>query len=596
MKKIIVCILGDLNSNESEFINKFNKKGKHELNKLIKSGSVLKVSSLGKNEYTLDRQHIKGIGIYSDISAENLDLLNLKETKNFDFEEILNTGDNMAVLIKNRLDFLLKSDYNFIVLSFSIKDFKSPTHKKVEILNKVLKDINQKVKKSKDTLIILGTKKENNVFPLISTTKIKTKEIEYSNLNETLYNLFNKTQEKKLNKLKMIVIINLMLLLLTGLFYLTRLIYYYRLENSHQVVDKSFNDILIDKAKLTNSIVEDNGYYYKGNVTDNYLYFSGNLYRILSIDKSGNIKLVTDDNVKFINVDNEKYLSSNLHNWLDNNKFLENTNENLCLNECKVNILTLSDYERSGNSKGFLNNNSVFWIKNNESINYVNKAGKVANYTGNNYGIRLTFTLKSDVKLLSGTGDKDNPYIVEQNNNNELVNKSIGEYIKLSNYVFRIIDKNDYGVKVVLNDYLKNDTGEYIKTIFDEKSNVFGSKTSIYKELLLFQNKLDDEKLIEGNWDIGYYTNGDYDITKNTIFKSKIGLLSLNDYYLNDYREYFLLNGTSKLENTIYTISESERIYADLIDKKMKIVPVVYLKKDINILSGTGTKNNPYEI
>ena len=102
---------------------------------------------------------------------------------------------------------------------------------------------------------------------------------------------------------------------------------YYRLENPKPEDIKT----LYDKVSSGKNIVkkgdglykEGNNYYYKGKNVNNYLRYSGRLWRIVSLDENGSIKLITDDlQTSLVWSVDADYDTSYLRSWL-NDKDIE---------------------------------------------------------------------------------------------------------------------------------------------------------------------------------------------------------------------------------------------------------------------------------
>ena len=131
---------------------------------------------------------------------------------------------------------------------------------------------------------------------------------------------------------------------------------------------------------------EDGSYRYKGEVDDNYIYYSGMYFRILEIDKDGNIKAISEDNVTLMYSGFEKgYEKSYVNKWLNVSeadysgvyeKALKNPDEFLVssyycsdvvdstesitcdenANNYKITLLSLYDYKEAGGKTSFINN------------------------------------------------------------------------------------------------------------------------------------------------------------------------------------------------------------------------------------------------
>ena len=129
-------------------------------------------------------------------------------------------------------------------------------------------------------------------------------------------------KKPKLKTQNIIIFANIIILLGIIFFYTYRLVHFYRIE--HPKIEKSLtlNEIITLKKNIVTFgsglyKVKD-GYIYKGNDINNYLEYSGYLFRVLSIDKDGNIKVITDDSLTNLAWGLEdSYENSYVKSWLD---------------------------------------------------------------------------------------------------------------------------------------------------------------------------------------------------------------------------------------------------------------------------------------
>ena len=125
-----------------------------------------------------------------------------------------------------------------------------------------------------------------------------------------------------------LITLNILIIIIICSFYLFRLVKYYRLENVSKPGEKIvLVDQLIKKQSyldLTKGLVYDenkNTYTYIGTVDDNYLSYSGMLFRIISIDKNKNIKMISEDVVTMMYSGLEKgYNDSFVNSWLNSSE------------------------------------------------------------------------------------------------------------------------------------------------------------------------------------------------------------------------------------------------------------------------------------
>ena len=239
--------------------------------------------------------------------------------------------------------------------------------------------------------------------------------------------------------------------------------------------------------------------YLKSSTTNNYVWYSGKLWRIVSINSDGTIKLVTQGNMTTIawNIDstNTVYENSQIHNWLKN-EFLPTIEPSVLAESTwdyttyasgtatkaepvnyvegeKVGLLTIYDYYkvRNGSNSNFLNNGYQWWTMSPKTDNsFVWNIGSSGS-TGAlgaptyGYGVRPSVNLKFNIQIVGGNGKRGNPYLIEGDKEtgsiSELLNNRIsGEYINFNDVLYRIVGIEDVSgqilTKITMADYSVN--------------------------------------------------------------------------------------------------------------------------------------------
>ena len=230
---------------------------------------------------------------------------------------------------------------------------------------------------------------------------------------------------------------------------------------------------------------------YVGNPTNNFVRLSNMIFRIYGIDSSNNIILVSAEDIANVNF-------TKINEWL-NNYYYEHLNENtkkmivkskycnmkvsdstLDTTECnsytkKVNVYipSIVEVNRAEASDNFMKPVTISWVANagDGSNAYVTRSYFVGNEYGkkflpvsktNNYGIRPMLTIKGDSYLESGDGTLTNPYTFNDTkkiDGGESISKvSTGEYISISDTIYRVIDNDDGQIKVIDETTLTNNT------------------------------------------------------------------------------------------------------------------------------------------
>jgi len=241
---------------------------------------------------------------------------------------------------------------------------------------------------------------------------------------------------------------------------------------------------------------------YGVDVENNYVWYSGKLWRIVSINCDGTIKLVTQGNMTTIawNIEdtNTVYENSQIHNWLKNEFLPTLANVDTLLTDStwdyttyekatatkaeplayveneKVGLLTIYDFYKVGTgSTSFLNNGYNWWTMSPRTdgsyvwdVNYDGRA--LNNSPPTSYGVRPSVNLKSDIQIIGGSGTKSNPYVIGGDKDtgvaSELLSNRIsGEYINFNDVLYRIVGTEEIEgqtlTKITMADYsLNNNT------------------------------------------------------------------------------------------------------------------------------------------
>ena len=423
---------------------------------------------------------------------------------------------------------------------------------------------------------------------------------------------------------KIFITLSTIAIIVISSIYMYRLIHYYKLEHPKQV-DKTLATHIIKKGTTSTGdglyTFDSKNYYYQGKNVNNYLWYSGKLFRIMSIDEEGLTIITEDSQTTLVWGLNNNIKESYVYNWLNPSEvdntgiFLHSINNyesdliynSWCIGENKlennscvetidsyVGLLSVTDYFKAGGANSYLNNNTYWWTSNvSEKGNawYVFNTGGIndevsLNETYYSYGVRPVIKISRILNYLKGDGTLSNPYQIETQTENNINNKSIGDYIKYSNYTWRIQHKNEDNIKLILDGYINSGDN----TITEKYTNAINylNKT--------FYNTLTKENIKKCDFYKGTYNkNTKYDY-KN-IYTNKtsgyLGLPSIGELFINEYENIWLYNpyGEASLQ---YKITDQNRIIADVNSNKNYLRPVICITNDMNILSGDGTKNNPY--
>lgn len=409
-------------------------------------------------------------------------------------------------------------------------------------------------------------------------------------------------------------VLSIVFLSILCLFYGYRLLYYYKIEHPKNVKAEIK---LYEKLVSTQGIEgmnyglqkDGNEYYYAAGSNDNYLYYLGRMWRIVDIDKDGNIKLITDEVQTILPYNiNDKFDESDINTWLNINdneysgifeKSLKGTVNIVKQNDHVSSLLTKKGYERLGKNSFVIDNNN-FWIVDEKSnkILYVNNKGEIKedNDDYDTYAVKPTIVISNQILYTSGNGTNDNPYIIDNSVKEKITDAYVGEYLNYGGYTFRIIDVNDISVKVALDGYI--DTNEYSYSKYD---NTFSIREGIgyYLNNEFYNSLANNNYIVNSKYYTGSYSYNDNYSYLNTYLDevdAKVGLYKIGEFFITSYNEYSTLTPSETSKQTIYVINKNRKLFADLIDSAYKVRPVLSLATDLFIIEGNGTKEKPFEI
>ena len=244
----------------------------------------------------------------------------------------------------------------------------------------------------------------------------------------------------------------------------------------------------------------------------------------------------------------------------------------------------------------------------------------------NNYGVRPSINLKSEIKVESGEGTVDNPYRLEGDNDSNLSGTLLntrysGEYISFGtgeNNLYRIVSHETEGLTKITSAEPLKENGKFKTMAFGD--SVYYSNTNevgsfLNGEYLDSGNYLTSEQvnMIEDNttWYLGTVGSGaSYRLAKygdinmsnltSNITISKVGLLRLGELMGGQYN-----NSSNNANCTYLTPINSANIwnmiqfgqaYAWAPSSSTGIKPTLNLKSNVIITGGDGTLQNPFSL
>ena len=437
-----------------------------------------------------------------------------------------------------------------------------------------------------------------------------------------------------------LITLNVLVLLFIMGFYLFRLVKYYRLENKP---NENGTVLLVDEIKKKQSYLDETKglvyneetkmYKYKGDVNDNYISYSGQLFRIISIDENFSIKAISENNVtllypgfengytksyvnKWLNESDEKY-SGVYEKSLINNKslleetlFCEDSIDDLTNITCdkvnkdnRITMLSLYDYKEAGGKDSFLNTGESYNLGslNGENLNYfVTDEGEISLNQKSSRAITVkpVVTFVGQTELLGGNGKKNNPYIIEKHDIKTAGDMYVGNYAKIDNYTYRVVEVLEDKVKLALDGVLNESEEKKVELAFGGSNSAYTTSNTVGKYLnKTFLDKLSiKDKVVSSDWYIATISLAkmDYTVVKSSKVNAKVGMLTLGDMYIQEVGNAFTILRGMEATNMINVINENGNFFADTISAKYNIRPAFYIKYDTNVASGNGTKEDPF--
>jgi len=414
---------------------------------------------------------------------------------------------------------------------------------------------------------------------------------------------------------KLFIFFSIIFLFILICIYSYRFIYFYSLENKETEEGKTNNYFSTQLEKTINVsdatgglyIYEDQ-YIYKFNSLENYIWYSGQLWRILRINEDKTMDIIMDESLTILNINYEEtnYIKTYLNKFYDklDKELLVELNycsdnydnlDNLNCDNKKSSYITLLDiytYNKSGGNTSFLNNNTNFWLINQNSNKdnwYVNKEGLLSvGEDTNSFTVRPVVRIKNEITLVDGKGTKENPYIIKQKDSNTIL---VGEYVNFNNNLWRITNVDDSRITISSIDCLSLD-GECILQKFGVNNKYLNSNIYKYLNNTYYKSIENKEYIVKSKFQIGDYINYNIDNLSLKEMEAMIGISKVSDYYIANKINSYLLT-TNDLQ-AIYSINENSNYYITLPNEIKAIYPVLNLDRTLNIISGDGTINNPY--
>lgn len=409
--------------------------------------------------------------------------------------------------------------------------------------------------------------------------------------------------------------------------------------------------ILLDNNTTYGNYTYMGGTYLKGIQENNYVWYNGFLWRIIGKNSDGTIRLITEENVTAIpwgpyndgNYVTTGYINDWLNNYfyghLNDTKNIIQEGDYFCSEiasdvtlrttcskdstiKAKVGLISSDEYNLSGasgqNNKYYLINGQEYWTMtpcDSSAAWYASYYYYEMNCNSSwmIYGARPVINIKSDSIITNGNGSVTKPYILEQFSN-EVINKPLknnstsGEYINLSGKVYRIVAKEEQGIKLILDGYYEtlenyNISRTNISLFPDSPMDILLNGTNNDGVIL---NWLNSDKIISATWNQGNnfdlgspYTTSLTNNNDNII--RKVGLIRIGEMLsgqsssIIEKQTYWTMT-QYKYDWAIISIYDIGKAYFENVVNTFGVRPVIYVSNNTIINSGNGTQNNPYQI
>lgn len=424
---------------------------------------------------------------------------------------------------------------------------------------------------------------------------------------------------KKLHKLFCIFSIFLLIVCIT--FYTSRALYYKKKSKSKTNYSQVLYKRILQQENnysLISELVKKNKYYYFTNDTKyNYLIYKGLTWRIIKFNED-ETTLILDNSItsltynqiyNWLNETNDSNSGifedllenkNSVHNLNDKkknvHKFMHNDNDYCEYTFNKYTLLNKDDYDITGIDNSFINNNTDFWINNNE---YIDILGNIKQGENNTYhGVRPIITIDSNIITKDGNGSIDSPYFIYKDEINILKDVENNSYIRYNNSLWKVISHEDNKIKIISEECIKDNEKKCINIPFSNDNNSidkYNKKSVIYYLNNTYYKSLEHkEYIVKSKYYIGKYLDNDYKTIYDKSIELKVGLPTIADPYAFELNNIYLLT-TNDNSISIY-ISQDEHPFETMISEKAYLRPVIYIKDNISIIEGNGTYESPYEL
>ena len=293
-------------------------------------------------------------------------------------------------------------------------------------------------------------------------------------------------------------------------------------------------------------------------------------------------------------------------------------------------------YQNTSYGSGYLNIEYDWWLLNPYNSSYVwdvyfnGNAGNSRPSSGT-YGARPSINLQSGITISGGSGTSSDPYTISGDKEEAVANTTLlntrtsGEYVNFDGELYRIVGIENNTTKINKMDCVKDESNAVIKKSFSSSSSyvLYGGTGKTYWAGYLnntWYNSISanyKNMLVDGTYYLGT-TEDNYkgaiclaasntETTKDcekitTIWTGKVGLPRYGEMFASQQGSGYSSSASIWL---ITPYSSSNVWYVYIAGSASSYIPTsstygarpsINLSSSVKIISGTGTKTNPFEI
>src|SRR5574344_311420 len=393
------------------------------------------------------------------------------------------------------------------------------------------------------------------------------------------------------------------------------------------------------------------GCYLKGEQISNYLWYSGFLWRIMGINQDKTVKLITEENTTSIPYNDENninFTGSYEDSWLNDYFYSQLRESNIIIKstfcqgaavtsapsrtDCtggttisrNVGLISVDELNLANWKKSYLDGVYSFWTMSPYSSSEV-WIDMTPNRSFGATGTRPVINIDGNAIVISGDGfiiENWTPYILNEDKSNDVSGNlkdkaSVGEYVELADKIYRIVNIDSSGnTKLILNDCYKDSSDDVVYIQFGS-DNIFSTQkgigqvlnTTVLEWLISSTDTTNRNKLVtDYTWYQNYFEwNNSYTISLNETSPNysataTVGMIRVGEILENFSSDTDLnwnvwtLTMSNDSSTGIWRLSEASISVQSPPSNSSLVRPVIVVKSDTQITSGTGTPSSPYQI